>query len=59
MCILHIYCLEQVEILGPAASGAPTELRVRFADGTDDDWGVDDFLERKIEAIPGQVAPAT
>ena len=59
MCILHIYCPEQVEILGPAASGAPTELRVRFADGTDDDWGVDDFLERKIEAIPGQVAPAT
>ena len=57
MCILHIYCLEQVEILGPAASGAPTELRVRFRDGTIDDWDVEDFLEHKAEAKwkPGQL----
>lgn len=36
-----------VEILGPAISGDPAELRVRFADGTIDDWLVDDFLEHQ------------
>lgn len=34
-----------VVILGPAESGNKKELRVKFADGTVDDWEIDDFVQ--------------
>jgi hypothetical protein len=38
-----------VRVMGPAKSGEPTEMRVRFADGTTDDWPVEDF--RKLDVV--------
>ena len=34
-------------MLGPADSGNANEMRVRFADGTVDDWDVDEFVKSK------------
>ena len=34
-------------MLGPAQSGDKDEMRVKFADGTVDDWDTDDFVVRK------------
>ena len=34
-------------MLGPADSGNADEMRVRFRDGTLDDWDVDEFVESK------------
>jgi len=41
-----------VVILGPAESGSQTELRVKFADGTIDDWEIDDFVRPVKEEEP-------
>ena len=38
-----------VEVLGPPKSGNPAELRVKFADGTVDDWEVSDFTKYSSE----------
>ena len=34
----------KVKILGPAESGNAGEMRVEFADGTIDDWDVEEFV---------------
>ena len=54
-----------VEIIGRATSGKDNEMRVRFADGTVDDWDADDFepreaeLEAEPELKPGPTAPVS
>eukprot|EP01043_Picozoa_sp_COSAG02_P052556 COSAG02_NODE_5681_length_4131_cov_3.322669_2_plen_87_part_00 len=34
-------------VLGPAKSGSGDEMRVKFPDGTVDDWDVDDLVASK------------
>lgn len=50
-----------VEIIGHATSGKDNEMRVRFVDGTVDDWDADEFepREAKAEANPGPTATAS
>ena len=53
-----------VEIIGPAESGKAEQMRVRFPDGTEDDWDEEDFqlrdpkLEPKPEPEPGPAPKA-
>ena len=39
-------------VVARSASGDPAELRVRFADGTEDDWPIEDL--RKPSAQKGR-----
>ncbi len=41
-----------VEIIGPAESGKAEQMRVRFPDGTEDDWDEDEFEPRNPEPEP-------
>ena len=37
----------RVTVLGPAESGNRNQMRVKFPDGTVDDWDVEDFAASK------------
>ena len=37
--------IERAIILGPSKSGDTDEMRIRFADGTVDDWPLEDFIK--------------
>ena len=58
---MPLYCIaveteegweRNVEIIGPPQSGNPEEMRVKFADGTLEDWDWDDFVPRDTKAEP-------
>ena len=43
-----------VTVLGPSVGGDPNELHVRFADGVQDDWFVEDLRLRQVrQALAG------
>ena len=48
---------EGVVILGPSTSGSAAEVRVRFADGTVDDWEVDDFISHDYPTPEPELDP--
>ncbi len=38
-------------IIGPARGGSETQMRIRFADGTVDDWDTEDFIRASTTSI--------
>ena len=49
--------LEEATILGPSSEGDATQMRVRFADGTVDNWDIEDFVAADADAaVPDTVA---
>jgi hypothetical protein len=42
---------EGATILGPSSEGDATEMQVRFADGSIDNWGIEDFVVTAADAI--------
>lgn len=46
-----------VEIIGPPQSGKAKEMRVKFPDGTVEDWDRDDFVPRDLNAEPREPQP--